>query len=163
MRITFVTDAPAADPHTRMLNAATITPVDKKLNALKLMQDGNEKAEMIFQGFVTKEADNYFLNWHFTLSLPLGTTFAGAYSSPAGMAFEMDACVEDGTTNKPWNCLYTQMPYIPNSSPTDYRTTIYSDHKHVAQGDLPAADAQTDLSIIDFVACSLNKTFYNGR
>ena len=75
----------------------------------------------------------------------------------------MDACVEDGTATTPWNCLYTIMPPIPNSNIWEDTTIISSYQKHVAQGDLPTADAQTATSTIDTPACSLTKTFFNGR
>lgn len=77
-----------------------------------------------------------------------------------GSAFEMNACVNDGTVTTPWNCAYTIMPKAASASA---ESTVTTYQKHVAEGDRPLAVAQTDISTISSPACTVAQVYKNGR
>jgi len=114
---------------------------------------------MQFLGSVSKVETNYFLTWDFALNLK----DSQVWNFPAdadGSAFEMNACVTDGTVTTNWNCAYTIMTKAASNSA---ESTVTTYQKHVAEANLPLAVAQTDVSTIASPACTVSQIYKNGR
>jgi len=116
-----------------------------------------------YSGNLDYSGSKYFLTWDVTLELPAnGASWNFTASGVDGLSpqFEMDTCVNDGSAQSPWNCIYTQISTADYETSSSKLTTL---RKNVAESDRPSAAAGfSGVTTVSSPSCSVFQTFNNG-